>query len=454
MYPAFAYSREMQFILALVTFTETFCSMYVLSNLILTTYGLSAKRSQRFLFAVITGTLMQNVLIYGVYFLRGMVSFSPLMFSLITTPNPINGFLYYLIAQKVFKLSPVRSVKVVSYVYLFWITMQTLNWLNNAFFFPQNDPQYNYLKDAIQQVCYFIVFFIMCTLAQHWIKRNHVSLRFVDNLFFNQKRELILFFSQATIAYAIRVTMPLFIPNPATALAITAGFLILIIIINLCVDIIAYSHQTISNDEVHISALFKGMEELRGIKHDFNNILHTYSGYLELKEYDQLQQYHASLVSATSHAGTIMDLAEKMQENPPLITLLVNKLDYAEMMNVKLFLSLNSDLSNFYVENMDVSRILSILLDNAIEAASESVQRKVYLSIESKSPISKLIIISNSTAAPINLDDVLAGGDSGNVGQGVGLSVVRNLVKKYANCSFQLKHFDYEFSAYLELKAV
>ena len=78
------------------------------------------------------------------------------------------------------------------------------------------------------------------------------------------------------------------------------------------------------------------------------------------------ERYHASLVSATTHAGSAMELAQKMQENPAVITLLINKLEYAEKKNVRLILSLQCTLENLYIDNMDISRILACLLDNAM----------------------------------------------------------------------------------------
>ncbi len=455
MYSEFAYSGQMQFILGIVTFTETFCSMYLLSEIILVAFGLSAERKQRMFFAFITGTLLQNVFTYGVYFLGGKVSFSFTLLLLIVTPNPINGLIYYFTAQKVFKLSPVRSVKIVSYVYLFWMAAKILNRLNGAIFFVQNEARYNYLKDACQQIVYFIIFFAICHIVKGILKKNRFSLKFVDNTFANKNREIMIFFLNASFAYAIRIILPLVMTEQDLAYALSLVILVLFIVVNVCADIVKYNKQTISNHEVHISALFKGAEELRGIKHDFNNILHTYSGFLELKEYDRLERYHAKLVSDTSHAGTIMELGQKMAENPAVIKLLINKLEYAENMNVKLVLSLKCELDNLYVDNMDASRILACLLDNAIEAACDSEQRKVHFTVESKDSGSKLIIITNSTLIPIDVSSVIKDGMTDKAGHsGIGLSVVRNILEQYGNCSFQMKYYDYEVSTYIELKDI
>jgi len=403
------------------------------------------------MFAFITGILLHSVVVYGWYLLGGMESFNFITLLFFVTPNPIYGILCYFIAQKIFKLSPVRSVKIVSYIYLFWIAAKTLSRIYGATLFIQNEVKYNYLKEAFQQLTYLLTFFIIYRAIMHIIESRRLNFSFVDNMFFDKKKELLLFLLKATFAFAVRFALPLMIEEQAIAFILALVILIMFIIINICFGVMAINRQTISNREVHISVLFNGMEEMRGIKHDFNNILHTYSGYLELKEYERLEKYHASLVSATSHAGSVMELAQKMQENPAVVTLLISKLEYAESMKVDLKVSL-CKLDNLYIDNMDVSRILACLLDNAIEAAHDSEQRKVHIVMESKANDSKLIIITNSTACEIEPNVILNGGTTKAGHEGIGLSVVRKILAKYGNCTFQMKYYDHELSTYVELK--
>ena len=102
---------------------------------------------------------------------------------------------------------------------------------------------------------------------------------------------------------------------------------------------------------------------------------------------------------------------------------------------------------------MDVSRILACLLDNAIEAACDSEQRKIYVSIEAKTNDSKLIIITNSTASDVDPNAITNIGITTKAGHsGIGLSVVNKILEKYGNSTFQMRYFDCEFSTYLELR--
>ncbi len=452
MYPAFAYSLQMQLILAFVTISEMFISTIMMSNVLLRVAGLKASLIQRMLFAFLTGTAAQSMFVYGVYLSSGMVSFGNVMYYLVVSPNPIHALIYYYAAQKLLGLSQVRSVTLTSYIYLIWLIDRQFNRVLGSIFFVQNDIHYNYMKDAFQQIACFIIFAIVYYAVVAWIKRRNVIWVFSDIMFFNRRKEIFFYLCKTSFAYAVMVVIPILLTD--LVMAYTIGLLILLLFVTVifCLDTITYKNQTIAKHETHISALFKGMEELRGIKHDFNNILHTYSGFLELEEYEGLQKYHASLISATSHAGNLIELSQKMHENPAIISLLMNKLECAERHNVKLIISLKCNIENMYIDNMDASRILSCLLDSAIEAASTSERRKAYLSIESKMACSKIVIVSNSISEPVDSHASTITGPMTKPGhEGIGMTIIRSILNKYGNSSFQTKYFDQEVSSYIEL---
>ncbi|MCL2811289.1 MAG: GHKL domain-containing protein [Clostridia bacterium] len=453
MYSPFAYSIQMQIILAVITFIETFCSMYILSNILLAALGLSAKRKQKLLYAFVTGTLLQNALTYSLYLFGEGAAFTPAVLLFVVTPNPIRGLLFYFAAQKIFRLTPVRSIKLATYIFLFWVAAKTLSRIIGSIFFVQDETSYNFMKDAFQQVTYFFAFFVISQLIMRNIRRGRIDLSFVNKLFFDKKKEFFVFFLSATFAFVVRYFLPLLLIEQMIAFVLSLAILLLFIAINVCLDLMTNYRQTIANHQLHISALFKGLEDLRGIKHDFNNILNTYSGYLELKEYDRLKRYHASMVSATSQAGDVGELAQRMHENPAILTLLINKKEYAEKMNVKLILSLKCKMDNFYIDDVDLSRILSCLLDNANEAASDSGRRRVFVTMEPKTTNSKLIIIANSTASTIDPSAIINVGVTTKDGHdGIGLTIVHNTIGKYGNAVFHMGYCNYEFSSYLELK--
>ncbi len=448
LYSDFAYSTTMQLILAALTFTETFIAMYMISNMIMVVFKVKLEKWQKVLFTLINGPLLHTTFVYGVYIVGGMVSFSPLVFLLVVNVNPVAALVYYYSALKIFKLSKERSLKLMSYMLIIWAMKIALGRLLHAMFNLDQGAEYNYLMDAVQQTVTILLFVVINFAVLRVLKKTQVSMKFLDSMFFDKRKEMLLYFLESLFIFATSTIVPILVAEQIAANVIVTLILLLFTVVCICLDIYKYNAQVISNLDLHIHTLFQGMEELRGVKHDFNNILHTYSGYLELKEYQKLERYHASLVSVTSHAGNIADLALKVQENPPVISLLINKMHSAEQMGVKLLISLKCRLDELYIDNMDVTRILACLLDYAIETASQSEQRKTFLTIESKHARSKLIIVSNSAALP----DVPEPDAMPTISDARQLKA-KGILNKYGNCSYQIEYRGQGVSTYVELRS-
>ncbi len=437
----------MQIVLAAVTFIETFTTMFMISNVIMAVFKVKSSKNQRLLFTFINGTLLQTMFVYGVYFLGGKLSFSPFLYLIVVNVNPLAAMVYYYSALRIFRLSNERSVKLMSYMLIFWAMKVTMGRLLHIIFYIDPGPRYNYLMDAVQQASTLMTFFVFYKLILHILDKTQASLKFSDNMFFNKRKELIIYFLEALYIFAINVIVPSIVAEQIAANVIVILASLLYAVISICMDIVVYNKQVVGNRDAHIGALFRGMEELRGVKHDFNNILQTYSGYLELKEYEKLERYHASLILATSHTGNIAELSQKIHENPTFVSLLISKIECAEQLGVKLLISAQCCLEDLYIDNADITRIMMYLLDNAIEAASCSVQRKAYLTVENKDHDAKLIIVTNSTPAAFENAPALA-----RESNDTRILKVRDILRKYGNCSFQIECRDQEVSAYVQLR--
>ena len=442
----------MQLILSGFAFVANTFKMYLIANLILMLYGERASEKKKWIFAFFTGTLLQTAFVYAVYIVGGALTFSSMVYLVVVTPNPVFALLYCFIGIKVFALSPIRSIKIMGYTYLYYVILLNANRFIASIFFVQAAERYNYLLDAVRQATFVCLVLTAYFVARHFIRVRKITMRLSDNIFVNVKKDLILFILTTSSYYILVVGLPLLIPKQVIADFLILFILILFFTLTVYIDISASQKAEIKNKEVHISSLSKGINEFSSVKHDFYNILHSYGGYLEIGDIERLKEYHASLLHLTTHAGGSMDLSRKMSENPALISLIVHKSEYAEQENVKMTISLQSSLEDLYIDNMDICRCIACLLDNAIEAAARSEEKKVFFTIEHKIGGSKLIIITNSTVAHVDVKEISAKGFTNKQGhQGVGLTNVRKIIDTYGNCTFQTVYYNHEFSAYIEL---
>ncbi len=460
MYTGFEYSMQMQLILAAITLCATFINLYLIADIILRVYKEKITMKRIALYACLLGSVLHGVWVYGFYFLLGSNYFPHLAYTLITTPNPGFAVLYYIFGVKILKASKVRSFTFMGKVYMFHMLTRSINRLIKSLYLGTNlilaEP-YNYLKDArVQILClavFLLFYFVLRVLLKYGILRATHS---YYNVFSDYKKEWVTYILKSVLVYAAYVLIPFFIPSYYD---IFANSLLLIVLSLFYALTIYYDYRRalvidVANRDAYIKTLALSLAASSAVRHDLRNILNTYGGYLELGMWDQLRQYHAKLVNNLTSLTTT-DLSARLHENPALVSLIKAKAAYAQDSGVTLRLNLNCDLSDFFIDNLDFCRIIGNLADNAIEAAAESEQKRVGITIDAKSEDDKLIVITNSTKEDVDIGNILLPGETTKEGHsGIGLPNVRRIVSQYGNCAFRITYSDLGFMAYLELRKV
>lgn len=138
--------------------------------------------------------------------------------------------------------------------------------------------------------------------------------------------------------------------------------------------------------------------ELRAFKHDYANIMLSMSEYFETKDFDGMQSYFYEKVLPFSQSFT-QDSFRLAQFNnlkiPELKGLVSAKLIYAHELGIEVQIEILEPIEKISMDSLDLSRLLGIYLDNAVEAAQDSEQRMVSFAIVSF-PDSVVISIKNS----------------------------------------------------------
>ena len=100
----------------------------------------------------------------------------------------------------------------------------------------------------------------------------------------------------------------------------------------------------------------------------------------------------------------------------------------------------------------EFARILGILLDNAIEASSESEEKIINLTFRNDIKNSRELIIVENTYKNIDTEKIFEKGISGKENHtGLGLWEVRKLIKKNNNINLYTAKNDKFFSQQLEI---
>lgn len=175
-------------------------------------------------------------------------------------------------------------------------------------------------------------------------------------------------------------------------------------------------------------------DNIRCFKHDLNNIVQVIGGYIDLNDMNGLNKYYQSLLKECKLNNNLNLLNPQTINNPSIYSLLNNKyyqaLQYGITMNFEIF----SDLSTINFNIYEFTRILGILLDNAIEAANETTEKIIEIQFKSDSK-KQLFIIENSCADNnISTTKIFEKGYSTKKNNsGIGLWKVHNILSKNTN---------------------
>lgn len=137
-----------------------------------------------------------------------------------------------------------------------------------------------------------------------------------------------------------------------------------------------------------------------------------------------------------------------------IYNLLTNKYHESENKNIKVNLTLLLDLNDLRMKIYEFARILGILLDNAIEASSECLEKTINITFRNDPKNNRQLIIIENTYnnKEINTEEIFEKGVSEKENHtGLGLWEVRKILKKNNNVNLFTSKTDKFFSQQLEL---
>ena len=170
--------------------------------------------------------------------------------------------------------------------------------------------------------------------------------------------------------------------------------------------------------------------ELRAQRHDFQNHLVVISTLLQMGAYDNAMQYMSNMLSDVSSLFSIGTL-----KKPEIAAVLISKIDEANKKGIDVELDITASLEDVQASAVDIVRILSNLIDNAIYELSQqpSPHKKLFVSIKENELYAIFTVINNIPVIPSNIRERIwqkGFTTKGHNGEGLGLYVIEKLVDK------------------------
>lgn len=195
-------------------------------------------------------------------------------------------------------------------------------------------------------------------------------------------------------------------------------------------------------------------DNVRGFKHDFDNIVTTIGGYIRTNDMEGLKKYYEQLEDDCQRVNNLYILNPEIINNDGIYNLLTKKYHEADEKDIKVNITFLLDLATLHMKIYEFARILGILLDNAIEASSECKEKIINLTFRNDTKNSRqLIVIENSYRnKDIDMEKIFEKGISEKENHtGLGLWEVRKLIKKNNNINLYTSKNDKFFSQQLEI---
>ena len=202
-------------------------------------------------------------------------------------------------------------------------------------------------------------------------------------------------------------------------------------------DLTAYSKQ--------IEYLYN---EIRSFRHDYLGILSSLKSGIVNKDIEAIETVYKNVLSKTEHRvqGERYEIANLINvKNDAIKGLLFSKILEAQSQGIEIHLEVFEPFNTPNIELLDFITILSILLENAIEAVQPNTNQKVVVALIAGEP--QVVIIENSIG--IEKVDVIniykRGFSTKGESRGIGLANAKRILEKYPNCSLRTESGGYKF---------
>ena len=196
--------------------------------------------------------------------------------------------------------------------------------------------------------------------------------------------------------------------------------------------------------------------EIRGFRHDYAGMLVSMQMAIDSKDLQEIDRiYNEVLVKANqklrSDKYTYFDLNNI--EDTALRSLIAQSIVYARNKDVEFTLEVKDIITKLSIDLLDLVRIMSVLLNNAVEGAAESYSKQMEVAVI-KMDLEIVIVIQNSCKYTMMPSEDLfeLGFSTKGRNRGIGLNNVKEILDQYENIILETEMEDSTFRQIIRFK--
>ena len=208
--------------------------------------------------------------------------------------------------------------------------------------------------------------------------------------------------------------------------------------------------------QTYTDEIVKLYNEIRGFRHDYAGMLVSMQMAIDSEDLQEIDRvYNEVLVKANqklrSEKYTYFDLNNL--EDSALRSLIAQSIVYARNNDVEFTLEVKDVITRLSMDLLDLVRIMSILLNNAVEGAADSYLKQMEVAVI-KMDFETVIVIQNSCKITMTpSEDLFAlGFSTKGRNRGLGLNNVKEILDKYDNIMLETEMEDNTFRQIIRFK--
>ncbi|MGT2683118.1 sensor histidine kinase [Streptococcus porci] len=212
--------------------------------------------------------------------------------------------------------------------------------------------------------------------------------------------------------------------------------------------------SSLSDYSQHVDGLY---QEIRSFRHDYVTLLSSLSSAIEEKDIKGVEAIYSGLLAETGKTfyqekyeiGNLTRLTE-----PAIKSVMSAKLREAQYKGIAVTVEIEKELAAPPMDLLDYLTLLSIFLDNAIEAAQVSEQPQINLACFEDSGTYHLIVENSTAEDRVSITKLFRKGySSKGENRGLGLYKVKSLLDSYPRASLSTTSSGYRFKQTLEINS-
>lgn len=207
----------------------------------------------------------------------------------------------------------------------------------------------------------------------------------------------------------------------------------------------------------YMQALEQVNQDMRKFRHDYANILLSMRGFIEEENLNGLKDFFKLHILKAEEQTLFKNQVLSNLDNLKIIELkglLATKVLLANQFGIKINVEIPEPIQTIHMDIIDLTRIIGILMDNAIEASQVLENGQINLAIMDTEKESVLIIIENQTNnTSMNIKQLFDENYSTKgKNRGIGLTTVRKVLKTYPNITMNTRIEDGWFVQEMEIQ--